>query len=569
MKHKFEKHIVILSEGSLDLLDRFEPLIRELRTVVPNSRVGGIFYFKDHQIDLSSKGIFDEIKIVTKVNELKKSLAKSQASKLLVFVKHNSSVNDVIIYKSAKNFTSGDIAYLQRNLLSLRNYLVTGEDEKKSVSALINKEIRKNIEIHCKVYPLFLLVSVILPILRLASGLLFTKNKDKKHKILFIRLDVLGDMVLTLPALKALRECYPGSELSVLASKRGSALLYDQQTICAQSLFDRLVVWESPWHSKKNVLLGIRDFIRMMRFLASQWKENYDMVIQPVELGTGVLFSTLFLARDTISIIAERLPLAKLMSRHVTSPVFIPTYALYHIADLPNYAVSKAGVEDDAIRNFLFKSLCVSEESISNLLHELYPAGYHGKKTLVLINVGAGHKNRRWDTNKFALLCDQLNADKEVFLVIIGGPEEADIANEVAAKCGVNPLNLAGRLSLNDLIALVSLAELIVTSDTGVMHLAASLNKKIVALFGAGLVPFCRPLCDEYAIVRSDLGCSGCGDVCFSDGNVPCISLIEVDEVYDAVKQLLSRKNTYEKSIESDLFSRKATIGSYKTIARL
>lgn len=541
MKNKSENSFIVLSEGSLDIFDRFYPLVRELRVCSPNSWIVGIFFFKNYPIDFPTKGIFDEIKIINEERVLKEDLSKVKASKLLVFVKHNSSKNDILIYKYSKKFTSGDVVYLQRNLISLRSYLLTGEDEKKIVAALIKKEIRKNIAIFFKVHLLFLFISGFLPLFRLVKRLLFAKRKDHKHRILFIRLDVLGDMVLTLPALKALRNCYPGSEISVLASKRGSALLCEQQKICSPPIFDKLVLWESPWHSKKNVLLGISDFIEMLRFVIRQWNENYDMVIQPVELGAGVLFASLFLSRETICIIAERLPLAKMMARHIKSPVFIPTYGLYHIADLPIHAVKKAGVEDDVIEYFFENNLSVSEENISRILDVLQASGYSGNKPIALINVGAGHKNRRWDADKFATLCDGLEDDNEVFLVLVGGPDEVEIARDVSVSCKLKPLNLAGRLSLNELVSLIFLAELIVTSDTGVMHLAASLNKKIVALFGAGLVPFCRPLCGEYIIIRHELGCSGCGDVCFLEGKVPCISMIEVEEVQQAAKTLLSR----------------------------
>jgi ADP-heptose:LPS heptosyltransferase len=81
----------------------------------------------------------------------------------------------------------------------------------------------------------------------------------------------------------------------------------------------------------------------------------------------------------------------------------------------------------------------------------------------------------------------------------------------------------------------------VVTPDTGVMHIAAALNRNIVALFGAGLVPFCRPLSDNYVIVKHELGCSGCGDKCFTEVNVPCLDFITVEEVVNAAKGFLAR----------------------------
>jgi ADP-heptose:LPS heptosyltransferase len=72
------------------------------------------------------------------------------------------------------------------------------------------------------------------------------------------------------------------------------------------------------------------------------------------------------------------------------------------------------------------------------------------------------------------------------------------------------------------------------------MHMAAALDRKIVAIFGAGLVPFCHPLCSKYLIVKHELGCSGCNDICFTDGVAPCITLVTVDMVLEAIQTLLN-----------------------------
>jgi len=156
--------------------------------------------------------------------------------------------------------------------------------------------------------------------------------------------------------------------------------------------------------------------------------------------------------------------------------------------------------------------------------------------------LGAGHPRRKWSPENYAKLLQILSDDKSVFPILIGGPGEVKLGNVIQGLLNYEALNLVGGLNLNQLTALLSISEVVVTPDTGVMHMAAALDRKIVAIFGAGLVPFCRPLCSEYIIVKQELGCSGCNDICFTTGDAPCIALVTVDMVLIAVQALLLRK---------------------------
>jgi len=533
------KRVVFLADGAEDYRERFASLVAALRSVHPDCLVTAILYFEGNPFAVPTPAPFDAMTLAFDRAGLRSELQGAAADLVIVLMRHHPTPHDhdLTLFAEARRHSRLPTAYLFSNSPALQRFLDSGADDLREVQAHLQRCRRRNLEIGAKITVVNAFAALVLPVLALARRVAGSSAGARK-RLLFIRLDVLGDMILTLPALKALREQYPRAEITVIASKRGAALLAGQ----GGSLFDRLIVWESPWHSSIHTLLGGADLLATLRFLVGQWRVGYDLVLQPVELGTGVLFALLFQAGSTVSVISERLPLARLLRRFVSQPVSIPVYRIYHIADLPDAVAVEAGVSPDRIAHFRHRCLEVDEASRKQVRSTLHSAGYHqGGLPLVLVNVGAGHQRRRWSAGKFAALCDALGSS--CFLVLVGGDQETDVAAEIAARTSSKVLNLAGELTLPLLIALTAQCDLMVTGDTGVMHLAAALNRRIVALFGAGLLDFCRPLCDSYLIVRHELGCSGCHDVCFSQGAAPCMEMIQVDEVVAAALQLLREKD--------------------------
>jgi ADP-heptose:LPS heptosyltransferase len=531
------KQVVFLADGTEDFAERFAPLVRELRAFHPGCLVTALFYFEGHSFCAASPLPFDALLVASDRAGLRAQIQSCQADLMLVLVRHYPTPHDhdLTIFAEASGKMRVPTGYLFNNSHALRDFLASGADQHREVAAHLRRIRSRNREVKLKIGLVYGVASLVLPALGLLRRLV-GKEPGERQRILFLRLDVLWDMVLTLPALKALRERYPQAEITVIASQRGAALLCGRQ-----ELFDRLIVWESPWHSKQHRLLGAVDLLATVRFLAAQWRVGYDLTLQPVELATGVLFALLFQAATTVSVISERLPLARLLRRFVTKPVPVASYSIYHISELPDAVAVKAGVDACQIDFYRHRALKVDDQSREQIQGTLRSAGYSKATPLVLVNVGAGHPRRRWPAKKFSALCDLLGP--HCFLVVVGGDQETAVAGEIAALTSSKVLNLAGQLSLDLLVGLCAECDLVVSGDTGVMHLAAALNRRIVALFGAGLLDFCRPLCDRHLILRHELGCSGCHDICFAEGTAPCLEMIQVEEVADAALRLLQERD--------------------------
>ena len=82
-------------------------------------------------------------------------------------------------------------------------------------------------------------------------------------------------------------------------------------------------------------------------------------------------------------------------------------------------------------------------------------------------------------------------------------------------------------------------SDLVISPDTSIMHLASLLGKKVIALFGAGNINLAKPIFSEAYIIKKELGCSGCGDICLFKKRAPCMELIFVKDVLRKLEQML------------------------------
>jgi len=521
-----------------DYSPRFLPLVQEVKAHYPESVLSAIFYKEEipgtsQEAEVFSElSLFDSIVIAKGLQSFREHIQSIDgATEVFVFVRHSWLLGDDAVFKEINSNVPKAI-FLLRNVIALQTFFASGEDQKRHIQALLRKNRRRDFEIHVKVFLVTILVHFTLLFLKLFARY---RPRHQQHKILFMRLDVLGDMVLSLPALLALRQAYPNSELTVMASRRSGIIIEEQQRLQPGKFCDRLLFWQASWHLNKERLQQASAFLVLFREAIHCYLDAYDLIVQPVELGTGIAFAALMRGGQTVAPIAERLPLARSMANLVDG-VRIAPHTIYHIADLPNWCAEAAGAKD--VARYQYKVLDVDKDEQAGLMSALAQNGYHSSLKIIAVNIGAGSLKRVWSVENYASLLNNLKRRPDCFPLVIGGPGEKKLWQCILPGIEGQVASFVGATSLNQLIALLDAVELVVTPDTGVMHLAAALDKKIVALFGAGLVPFCKPLCTHYRIVKQELGCSGCGDVCFQDGESPCIAQIRMNMVIQAINEL-------------------------------
>ena len=162
-------------------------------------------------------------------------------------------------------------------------------------------------------------------------------------------------------------------------------------------------------------------------------------------------------------------------------------------------------------------------------------------RPLIILHPGANWDHKRWAPERFAELGDRLMAQQGVAVALTGTPEEVPLVDAIASRMRQRPVVLAGRTSLRQLAACLGEAQLLVTNDTGVAHLAAALAVPLVALYGPTSPELTGPL-GEAARIRVIHHADSCPQIpCYrpDDPAHPGMARISVDEVCDAASASL------------------------------
>ncbi|HZH33934.1 MAG TPA: glycosyltransferase family 9 protein, partial [Pyrinomonadaceae bacterium] len=157
------------------------------------------------------------------------------------------------------------------------------------------------------------------------------------------------------------------------------------------------------------------------------------------------------------------------------------------------------------------------------------------KKIIALCPGSTNSRAKRWEPESYARLADLLNNNLDANVVLIGAPDELEVSQEVLQKSSTQPILLTGKTSLSEAVAVLSLADLLVTNDTGPAHIAPALGIKTIVIFGPTIPATTRPFSDLAEIVRKPPECAPCMlRDCPIDHR--CMTAIKPQEVFRRIK---------------------------------
>lgn len=327
----------------------------------------------------------------------------------------------------------------------------------------------------------------------------------------------LGDAVMTLPAMMAVRETYPEAHIVVVANPLVAQLL-ENHPGC-----DEVIVY-----NKAGEHAGI---FGLLRFAAALRRRKFDCAIlfqYAIEAGI-MAFLAGIPRRVGFTTDGRRLLL--------THPVpFSEVEKRLHQTDAFLRIVNYYGIKAKEKRQEL--ALLDSERAWAN--------EQQAEGSVVTINPGAAYGSaKRWYPERFAAVGDFLAREYGMQIVLIGGPGEVEIGKDIAAASQAPVHNFIGKTTIRQMMALIDAAALMVTNDSGPMHVAAGFNVPIVAIFGSTNYTTTSPCSESYRIVRHQVECSPCMlRECPIDHR--CMDRVTVDDVIEAIQsfppELLSGK---------------------------
>jgi len=358
---------------------------------------------------------------------------------------------------------------------------------------------------------------------------LFSAAKETPEapgKILLVRLDHIGDLLMTTPAIRALKRRFPQSSLSLLASPSSLPAVAGIPEIERSHSFR--VPWYDGGRAQRFPALG---YIRLIRRLR---REHYDAAIDfRGDIRVMFLFLLLSGAR-------QRIGFSDLGGEFLLTRAR-PYDAGRHFAEL-NLALagSLAGRPlPEAGRPFM-GGAAGDASRVDTLLAGL---GIAPDERLVAIQPSTipHWRLKRWPPERFAALADALVRRQGARILLVGGPDDRQALQEVAAAMEENALIAAGKTTLTELGELLKRCRLFVANDTGPMHVAAAAGAPLVAIFGPTDPGRSGPLGDpdHTRVVRRDVPCRRPCFVAACPRGHECMAGITLEDVLPACLELL------------------------------
>ncbi|MHC4741323.1 MAG: lipopolysaccharide heptosyltransferase I [Planctomycetota bacterium] len=342
------------------------------------------------------------------------------------------------------------------------------------------------------------------------------------QNIMIIKPSSLGDIVQALPALSALRKSFPDARINWLVRPELASLIENHPHLTQIIPFDRKFLGKAWFHpSAFRALLSL--FSRLRR-------AGFDAVFDFQGLFRTASLARISGCRQRFGLASAR-ELSRIFYTHrVRKPEDSP-----HVVDYYMNLVRAAGATSTDVE-FVLPTNAAAEKSAAEILAT---CNLTSKSYAVLVP-GSAHADKCWPIDRFGELAEKLTADHKLSIVATGSPSEAPLVESLVRSADTPIINLAGRTSISELIALLRSATLVVSNDTGPGHIASALGTPIVMIFGRSNPARVAPYHKDNAVVAIDP--KGRGLLPNSTNPIHNIRLITVEEVYQ--KALLQLKTS-------------------------
>jgi len=330
------------------------------------------------------------------------------------------------------------------------------------------------------------------------------------QKALFFKPGAIGDLLHTLPALKALRKKFPSSHVTVVVSPGLEPLI--QGTPVA----DRVLAFD-----KSNFKKHLPDFIGFGMRLRD---ERYDLFIDMQPSMRSMALRWLSGARHVLVYHKHKGFRAGARRLHAVEN-FIET-------------LRPLGIDGpvDSIE------LPVKSDARQNIDRYLAERNIHSGPLIALnCGVGAARPARNWFPERFSALADRLIDELGAQVVFVGGNEDRELVGRVMAGMKNKAVSAAGELSISDSAALLARCNCLVSADTGPLHLSTAVQTPVVGLFGPTDPRRTGPIGRGHQVIRRELACVPCEKKDCPLDTRACMADITVDEVFKAVGRVLGK----------------------------
>ena len=308
----------------------------------------------------------------------------------------------------------------------------------------------------------------------------------KKTKFLLLRFSSIGDIVLTTPVIRCIKTQYPDAEVHFATKKQFKVLVENNPYIDNSHLLEK----------------ALNSFIKTLQ------SEDCDYII---DLHNNLRTSIIKLRLGKKSFSFDKLNFKKWLLVNLK----INQMPDMHIVDRYLETVKSLGIKNDlkGLDYFI-------PEKDQVRINESY----------VAFAIGGQHFTKKLPTNRIIEVCQKINGK----IMLLGGKEDSQAADEIEKVLGDKIINACGKYNLNQSASLVQQAEYVITHDTGLMHIASALKKKVISIWGNTVPEFgMYPYLTEFKIIENkEISCRPCSKIGYNKcpkGHFKCMNELNLD----------------------------------------
>ena len=317
-------------------------------------------------------------------------------------------------------------------------------------------------------------------------------------KILVVTLSNIGDVVLTLPVIGALRENFKDATIDVVAGPRATELFEADPRIGKLYVYDK----SSTLASKIMLLARLR-------------RNRYDLLVDLRNSLFGFFVG------------------ARFCNKKIKGPAGEVCHKIdEHLAKITGLGLTATGGQ---------YPIWIGRDDSGKASVLLKAKGILSDEKYICVSPGARSHIKRWREEGFSGVCDMLIDAFKVKIVFVGDSSDKEICERVMAKMRNYAISVAGLTNLRELAWIIKQSLLIVTNDSAPLHIAGSVGTPAVAIFGPTDNRKYGPRPGAGRAVFKELHCSPC-QVASCRYNLECMKAVSVDEVFDAAKKVLDER---------------------------
>ncbi len=357
-----------------------------------------------------------------------------------------------------------------------------------------------------------------------------TQEWQSVQRILCVRLDTLGDVLMTTPAIRALKESLPQSTLTLLTSPLGA-----EPTRLIPEI-DEVIVYESPWVKASPA----RADSQYDRKLLEKMRGCYDAAVIFTVYSQNPLPAAMlcYLADIPLRLAYCRENPYHLLTHWVreTEPEQSIRHEVRRQLDLVQFI--GCALQDERIR------LRIPEGDRLRVQDRLRMQGFDFAQPWMVLHPGVTAPSRQYFPEGYALAARQLALEDGLQIIFTGSPKEVGLVEYIRQEMAAPSYSLAGQLSLGELGALLAQAPLLLSNNTGPVHIAAGVGTPVVDIY-ALTNPQHTPWGVPNRVVFHDVPCKYCYKSVCPLGHHNCLRLVTPTEVVQAVRELLVETKPY------------------------